>query len=156
MAAGHYQRGFSKHAAKSYTEFLKTYPSHKEATSARYALAICEFRQNNLKEAAALIDQVLRDSKFDRADEALAVQGHCLMTLGEREQALASFARLLKSHARSKHAPTAAVNRIQVLYLLDRKADSATAGKAFLKQFGNSSHAPAASYFLALAQHDLG
>ncbi|MDP6722073.1 MAG: tetratricopeptide repeat protein, partial [Pirellulaceae bacterium] len=150
-----YSSGRFKFAAQKYEGFLQRYPKHKEVTAARYGLAICQWKLQKFDEASKSIVQVLADSKFDRPDEALVVLGHCYMSTNQRDKALTTFVQLRTEHPKSQHTPTAALNEIQVLYLLDRKKESAAASQQFLKSYAAHGNAAAALYFLALSSHDL-
>lgn len=157
MAAnGLSQRQMYREAAAAYEEFLKQYPTHPDATAARYALAVCRFRLGEFPAAGQTIQDVLKDPKFDKRDEALAVLGHCQLSAKSYPQALAAFDELLSKHAESKHAESAAIGRVQVLYLLDRKADCAAAAEDYSRKYPDSTTRSTAIYFLALSQRALG
>lgn len=151
-ASGLFNRGMFKLAAADYETFLQQYPNHPDATTARYALAICQYRQNEFEPAIALLNTVLKDAKFEQRDEALAVLGHSQLSTGHYDEALATFDQLLSKYPKSKHAETAALNKAQVLYLAKKYPDAATAAAAFLKRYPDSEQRPAALYFLALSQ----
>lgn len=151
-ASGLFNRGLFPAAAEAYDAFLKKRPNHPDATAARYALAICNYRLNKYEPAAELLGVVLKDPKFEQRDEALAVIGHAQLSAGKHDAALAAFDELLAKHPKSKHAEVAGLNRAQVLYLANRYADAATAAEAFAKRFPDSAERPAATYFLALSQ----
>src|SRR5688572_22451523 len=51
-AQGLYQRGLYKPAAEAYAEFLAENPKHAQRTAAVYALALCQYRQNDFDRAA--------------------------------------------------------------------------------------------------------
>ena len=154
-AHGLFERGLFKLAADDYVAFLEKNPKHAEAVTARYALAICHYRLSRFEEAAKQLTVVLADDKFKQRDEALAVLGHCQLTLKDHTKALAAFDEILAKHGTSKFAEGAALNRAQVLYMLDRKADALSACKAFLEKHPKSPFQSNALYTLALTQHSL-
>src|SRR5688500_5970064 len=153
-ATGLFNRGpaFYKPAAQAFQQFLEEYPDHAQATTARYALAVCHYRLEEFDKAVALLGAVLKDQKFEQRDEALAVLGHSQLSAGKYAEALAAFDELLAKHAKSKHAEVAALNRAQVLHL-DKKYDQAAAAAAqFIRQFPESGERAAGMYFQALSQ----
>lgn len=154
-AHGLFERGLFKLAADDYLAFLEKNPKHAEATTARYALAICHYRLSRHEEAARQLNLVLADGAFKQRDEALAVLGHCQLTLKDHAKALAAFDEILAKHGQSKFSEGAALNRAQVLYMLDRKSDALAACKAFLEKHPKSSYQSNALYTLALTQHSL-
>src|SRR4051812_24371592 len=60
-ASGLFNSGLFKLAAQEYTDFLQQFPTHAEATNARYALAICEYRQQAYEPAIEALTKVLKD-----------------------------------------------------------------------------------------------
>ncbi len=156
MAAnGLFRRGLFKLAAQEYAGFLQKYPSYSEAPAARYGLAICHYRLEQYAEAVKQLAVLIKDKKFDQRDEALAVMGHCLLSIKMHKEALATFEELLDSHGKSKHAELAALNRAQVLYLLNRPKESLKACEGFIKKYPSSARLAAAEYFLACSQSAL-
>ena len=157
MAAnGLLREGMTRMAAEEYAAFLAKYPNHEEVTTARYGLAICQFRLGKHDEAATLLRKVLADRKFKQPDEALAVLGHCYLSSGSHDKALAALDELLKKHPASKHAEVASLNRAQVLHMTGRHAEAVAACKAFLKKYPASPRRTSAEYSLAMSQFALG
>ncbi len=154
-AGGLFQRGLYDLAGQEYAAFLTAYPTHKEATTARYGLAICRYRQNKYAQAAAALAQVLKDPAFKERDDALAVLGHCQWSVKAHAKALASFDELLAKHPQSRHAEVVSLNRAQVLHQLGKTKESLAACQGFLTKFPKSMRLPTAQYFLALAQEAL-
>jgi TolA-binding protein len=153
MAAnGLFTRGLFKAAAESYADFLSQYPTHAQATSARYAMAVCDYKLRAFDKAAEQLRQVLANPKFDQRDEALAVLGHCELSQAHNEQALAAFDELLAKYPDSKHAQMAALNRGQVLYLSKKYPESAKACESFLARYPETPARADALYFLGLSQ----
>src|SRR4051812_40610380 len=124
-AHGLFQRSLFKLAATQYTEFLQQYPNHPEATTAKYALAVCRYRLGEYEPAIAAVTEVLADAKFQQRDEALAVLGHSQLAGNNYDKALAAFEELLGKYPESKHAESASLNRAQVLYLANHKPEAA-------------------------------
>ena len=157
MAAhGFFQRGLFKLAADEFADFLKTYPNHAQATSARHGLAVCRYQLKEYAAAATLLLQVLRDPKFTQRDEALAVLGTCQLATEANDKALASFDELLSKYRASKHVELAAVNRAKALHALGKIKDSLAACEAFLKKHPKSTYAATCRYQLGLSQQGLG
>src|SRR5258705_9368589 len=136
MAAhGLFQRGPFNLAAQQYADFLSDYPKHAQRTPALYALAVCQYRQNDYEKAALLLRATLRDQGFAQRDEALAVLGHCEWARKDYDASLAAFDELLSKHGSSKHAEAAALNRAQVLYAAAKPKEAADACRQFLERF---------------------
>jgi TolA-binding protein len=151
-AHGLFQRGLFSHAAQAYADFLSDHPDHPQRTAAMYALAICEYRQNEFDKAVPLLTATLRDGKFAQRDEALAVLGHCQWQLRKYDEAVAAFDELLAKHAASKHAEAAALNRAQVLYVAGKYEPASAACRQFLGQFAKSQQLDTALYVLGLSR----
>lgn len=155
-ANGLFERGHFKLAADDYEQFLKDHAAHPQAAHARYSLAICHYRLSSFDKAVPLLDKVLGDGQFDKKDEALAVLGHCHLSMQANDKALATFERLLREYGKSPHAELAALNRAQVLYLLNRKDEAAKAADQYISRYPQSGRIDAAIYFASLARHDTG
>src|SRR4051812_44640943 len=156
MAAhGLYQRGLFKLAAPEYESFLNENAGHPDATTARYALAVCRYRLNEFEPAIQLLNEVLRDEKFKQRDEALAVLGHSHLARRDYDKALAAFDELVAKYGQSKQAETAALNKAQGLYLAGKKQQALEASQAFLDQYPQSAERSTGLYFLALSQYGL-
>jgi TolA-binding protein len=155
-AQGLYQRGLFKLAAQEYADFLSENPKHPQRTAAIYALALCQYRQNDFDRAATLMASALKDPAFAQRAEALAVLGHCELAARHYEKALAAMDELIAKHSTSPHADTAAVNRIQALYMLNKHADAADSAHKYLETNPKGGQRAAALYFLALSQRTLG
>ena len=155
QAAGRFSRGLFRPAAADYQQFLQQFPKHPEATSARYALAVCHYRLNEFDAAAGLFDQVLADPKFAQREEALAVLGHASLSAQRYDQAVAAFDRLLADFGTGKHAEAAALSRSQALYLAAKPAEALRAADAFARQYPRSADRPTALYFKGLSQKAL-
>jgi TolA-binding protein len=151
-ANGLYSRGLYKLAVAEYNDFLSQYPQHAQATAARYALAICQYRLKDYAPAVDQLHRVLDDVKFDQRDEALAVLGHCELQQGHLDEAVAAFDQLLKQFAGSKHAELATLNRAQALYLQKKYPDAARGCDDYLSRYPSGSSRADALYFLALSQ----
>lgn len=157
LAAAHglFQRGLYKLAGQEYADFLKDNPAHAEASTARYALGVCRYRQGQFDAAAGLLDEVLRDARFTQRDDALAVLGHSHLSGKNYDKALAAFEELTAKHPQSKHAEATALNRAQVLYLSNKPKDAADAAGVFLSRYPQSKERAVGLYFLALSQYAL-
>ena len=154
-ANGKLSRGLYKLAAAEFEAFLQQHADHPEATAARYALAVSRYRLSDFDQAVPLLAKVLQDGKFAQRDEALAVLGHCHLSKGEHDKALAAFDELLAKHAQSKHAEVTTLNRAQVLYLAGKLPEASAAAETYLKNYKDGPNRDAAMYFLALSQRGL-
>lgn len=155
QAAGRFGRGLFRPAAGDYESFLKQYPTHAEATNARYALAICHYRLNEFDKTVPILEQVLTDAKFPQRDEALAVLGHANLSAQKYDAAIAAFDKLLIGFPQSKHAESASLNKAQTLYLSAKHADAVKAADAFVKAYPQSADRPTAMYFKGLSEKAL-
>ena len=154
-ANGLFIREQFKSAAEDYAYFLAKYPTHAQATTARYGLAISRYKLAQYDQAIKDIDIVLKDPKFEKRDEALAVLGFCHLSLKAHDKALAVFEQILTKHPTSTHAEFAAVSKLQALYLLGRAEPAAEACKAFAAKYPKSGLLATVQYYLALSQSSL-
>lgn len=154
-AHGLFQRGLFKLAAPEYESFLNDHADHPDATTARYALAVCHYRLNEFEPAIQLLSEVLKDDKFKQRDEALAVLGHSHLARKEYDKSLEAFEQLLARYGQTSQADTAALNRAQVLYLAGKKQESLAAAQSFIDKYPQSAERPTGLYFLALSQYGL-
>ena len=167
-AGGFFHQGYFKMSAETYAEFIERYPKHAEITSARYGLAISRYRlagglrvkdpqaaAKQYQAAAKELVLVAADAKFEQADQALAVLGHCQLSLKAYDKSLASFDELIKKFPKSPYAESVAMNRAQTLYMLGKFAPSRDACTEFLKTYTNSTSRTTAQYFLALSLKSL-
>jgi len=156
MAAnGLFNRGLFKQAAQEYDEFLAQYPTHAQATAARYWMAVCQYRVREFDKAAEQLRRVVQDQKFAQRDEALAVLGHCELSQKHYDEAVAAFDELAGKYPDSKQAEPATLNRGQALYLAAKYADAAKGCQAYLDKYPNGTSRADALYFLALSQRGL-
>jgi TolA-binding protein len=167
-AGGLFHQGLFKMAAETYGEFIERYPEHADITSARYGLAISRYRlagaqrvknpdaaAKEYQAASKELTLVAADTKFAQGDQALAVLGHCQLSLKAYDKALAAFDELIKRFPKSQHAESVALNRAQTLYMLDKFTLSRDACAAFIKSYPKSSSLMTAQYFLALSLKSL-
>ena len=154
-ASGLFQSGLHKLAAEAYREFLQTYPTHKQASLARYGLAVSEYRLGKYQAALAPLEAVIRDKSFPQRDEALAVLGHCQLALKQYPQAVKTFDTLRHDNPTSRHAELATLNRMQAIYMQNQPDQARKAADEFLKKYPASTSASIARYFLALSLRDL-
>jgi TolA-binding protein len=151
-AHGLFQRGLFKLASQEYADFLKENPSHPQRTAATYALALCEYRQNDFERAASLLAGVVKDAGFAQRVEALAVLGHCELAQKRYDKAVAAFDELLSRDPKGAQAEAASINRAQALYLSGKHQEAEAACAAFARDYPKSAQRPAALYFEALSQ----
>ena len=152
-ANGLFTRGLYKLAAQEYAEFLEQYPTHADATTARYALAVSRYRLREYDKAVEQLHQVVQDNKFEQRDEALAVLGHCELSQKHYDEAIAAFDELLSRYPTSKQAELAHLNRAQVEYLAGKFPEAAKGCQDYLDQYANGASRAEALYFLGLSQH---
>ena len=167
-AGGLFHQSMFKMAADTYAEFIERYPTHAEITTARYGLAISRYRlagaqrvknpeaaAKEYEAAAKELAIVAADAKFAQGDQALAVLGHCQLSLKAYDKALASFDALVKRYPKSPHAESVSLNRAQTLYMLGKFEPARDACAAFIKTYEKSSSRMTAQYFLALSLKSL-
>ena len=152
-ANGLFTRGLFKLAAQEYADFLEKYPTHADATTARYALAVSQYRLREYDKAAEQLYRVVADNKFEQRDEALAVLGHCELSQKHYDQANAAFDELLNRYPTSKQVELAQLNRAQVQYLAGKFPEAAKGCQAYLDKYPSGASRPEALYFLGLSQH---
>src|SRR5688572_3977494 len=155
-ANGLFQRQLYELAGEQYAQFLKDHANHPQATTARYALAICHYKQSKFAEAAEQLELVVKDPGFKEQDQALLVLGHSHLSARNPQRALVAFETLLKNYAGTPAAETASINRAQALYMLGKRKESVEASAAFLREYPDSGRRAEATYFLALGQHGMG
>lgn len=155
-AQGLYQRGLYKLAAQEYADFLSENPKHAQRTAAMYALALCQYRQNDFERAATLMNSVLKDAAFAQRAEALAVLGQCELAQKHYDKAIAAMDELLEKHKESPHADAAAINHAQALYATSKFADAAAGAQRYLDGHPKGAQRAAALYFVALSLRALG
>ncbi|MEX2212872.1 MAG: tetratricopeptide repeat protein [Phycisphaeraceae bacterium] len=154
-AYGFYREQQYKFAVEELGDFLTQYPSHPEAVTARYVMAISQYRLARHEDTIKTLTDLLGNAKFQQRDEALAIVGYCQLALKQQDKALAAFDELLTKHPTSKLAESAAMNKAQVLYMLDKKPEALKACKAFIEKYPASMHRANGLYTLALTQHSL-
>lgn len=137
-ANGLFQRQFYKLAADQYVEFLKENPGHAEASTARYALAVCWYRMGEPAQAAGALETLLKEPGFKQPAEAMLVLGHCYLAGNDQGKALGAFERLLKEYPKAEQAELAALSRAQVLYRMGRRPEAIEACEVFLKAYATS------------------
>src|SRR5258706_5723494 len=151
-ANGLFQRQLYKLAAEQYADFLKDYPTHREAKAAKYALGVCLYRLNDFERAAKQLDQlVAAEGDFAQRDEAMLVLGYCRLSLKDYSKAIATFDDLIAKFPDSPSAETATLNRSQALLLMGNAKEAEEAARAFMAKYPKSKREPEALYFLALA-----
>src|SRR5687768_13896397 len=155
-ANGLFQRQLYELAGEQYAQFLKDHANHPQATTARYALSICHYKQNKYAEAAEQLEAVVKDPAFKEQDQALLVLGHSHLSARNPARAIVAFDTLLKNFPGTPAAETASINRAQALYMLGKRKESVDASADFLRLFPDSGRRAEATYFLALGQHGIG
>ena len=150
-ADGLLARGLPDLAAREYQAVLAMKPTGEQATIARYRLAVCHFQLGRNKEAVPLLEAALADPKLPQRDEALAVLGHCRLSLKDHDKALAALEELLGKYPASPQAEVAALNRAQVLHMMGRHGEAAAAAGEFVKKYPASARRTSAQFTLALA-----
>lgn len=160
MAAhGFFERAMYREAAEEYVRFMEAHPKHEEATAARYGLALSRYYLGEYDAVAEALPAVIQDKAFARRAEALAVLAHSQMMLGQAEQAVATYDRLLKESPDADGAAGARVNRVQALATLGRYNDAEVGAEAFLKSDAAGKDAAleaAALYWAGLSRMQTG
>ena len=155
-ANGLFQRQLYELAGEQYAQFLKEHADHPQATTARYALSICHYKQGKFAEAAEQLEAVVKDPAFKEQDQALLVLGHSHLSARNPARAIVAFDALLKNFPGTPAAETASINRAQALYMLGKRKESVDASADFLRLYPDSGRRAEATYFLALGLHGIG
>ena len=129
------QRGMFDLAAEEYRRFLDAHPDHNKAASARYGLAVCEFRRARMDEARQELEKLEGDSDFTYAAEVQTMLGQCRLALGQFADAAKSFDRVLKRHGDHKLAADAAALLAEAEYRAGRFDESIRAGRLLTKKW---------------------
>lgn len=152
-ANGLFQRQLYKLAAEQYADFLKDYPTHREAKAAKYALSICFYRLNDFEKAAKQLDELLADKEeFAQRDEAMLALGYCRLALKDYSKTVAVFDDLIAKFPGTTSAETAMLSRTQALLLMGDAKAAEQSAHAFMNKYPKSKREPEILYFLALAQ----
>lgn len=95
-------------AQRSFSDFLKNYPSHNLAPDAQYYLAECHFQRNQFADAALAYDTVIKKyPKSTRAPGAYLKQGISFSKLNQGAAAKARMQELIKKFPTSPEAARA-------------------------------------------------
>ncbi|HEX8914507.1 MAG TPA: tetratricopeptide repeat protein [Humisphaera sp.] len=154
-AFGLYDRQLFKQAGDEFQKFLTQFPTHPEATNARYSLGVCKYRLNDMDGAVAALDEVVKDPKFPLGDSALAILGHAHITAGRYPKAVEALDLLVARYPQSKHAEVAMLQRAQALQAAGTHEPAVAAAKAFAKRFPQSPHLPAALFCQGVSEKAL-
>lgn len=93
-------------ASRSFSDFLKNYPSHTQTAEAQYYLAECDFQRNQFPEAALAFDTVIKKyPKSSSAPEAYLKQAICFSKM---KQPAAAKARMQEIISKFPNSPQAA------------------------------------------------
>jgi len=95
-------------AQRSFTDFLKNYPSHNLIADAQFYLAECYFQRNQFADAALAYDTVIKQyAKSSRAPGAYLKQGISFSKLNQKAAAKARLQELMKKYPSSPEAARA-------------------------------------------------
>ncbi|MDR2820991.1 MAG: tol-pal system protein YbgF [Desulfovibrio sp.] len=95
-------------AQRSFSDFLKNYKSHAQASKAQYYLAECDFQRNQFPDAALKYDVVIKNyPKSASAPGAYLKQGICFSKLNQGAAAKARMQELIKKFPNSPEAARA-------------------------------------------------
>jgi tetratricopeptide (TPR) repeat protein len=87
-------KGMYEPAVKELKAFLEASPGAKEASAARYGLAVCFSRLGQHAEAVRELERVLKDDAFELRDDAGLLCGHSLIAIGQDERAIEVLTRV--------------------------------------------------------------
>lgn len=95
-------------AERSFSDFLKNYPSHSQAAEAQFYLAECDFNQNEFSKAALAYEDVIKKfPKSSSAPEAYLKQAICFSKMKETAAARARMQEIIKKFPNSAAATRA-------------------------------------------------
>ncbi|MDR3357588.1 MAG: tol-pal system protein YbgF [Desulfovibrio sp.] len=95
-------------AQRSFSDFLKNYPSHNLVPEAQFYLAECHFQRNQFADAALAYDAVIKKySSSSSAPGAYLKQGVCFSKLNQKSAANARMQELIKKYPKSPEAARA-------------------------------------------------
>lgn len=150
------QRQMFNLAADEYRRFLDEHADHPKATSARYGLAVCEFRQGRTAEALAELTRLEGIEDFAYAAEVQTMLGQCHLSLAHYADASRCFERVVSRHASHKLAADAAALLAESRFREGKPDDAIHAARTVLKNWPDSPARERAIYFSGLAATSLG
>ncbi len=149
-------KGMHDLAAPELEAFLKTNPSGPRATTARYALAVCYAKLGRMKDAAAPLDEVLKDASFELMPDAILLRAQCAGDAGEWAKAAAFLDGLGKKHQDFPQLDRAAALQGECLWRAGELAKAEAVLSAALRQWPQSAAVDAMRYALAGVEEGLG
>lgn len=102
-----YQREDYSEALKHFDKLLLTNVSQRTTANVLYWMADSHQRQSNYQQALEILDKVLSLGQTDRRDDALIQKGLLFRKLGQEEQALFAFEKLVDEYPTSEYVKLA-------------------------------------------------
>lgn len=150
------QRGMFDLAAEEYRRFLDEHSDHPKAASARYGLAVCEFRRGRMDEARSELERLEGVNDFTYAAEVQTMLGQCRLALEQFADAAKCFDRVLKRHADHKLAADAAALLAEAEYRAGRFDESIRAARHFARKWPDHPSRERALFFEGLSVSAIG
>lgn len=144
-------RGLYDLAAKEYEKFLAEHSDHAKAPVARYGLALCLFRQQQLEAALTQLAAIVNLPSFEYAAEALALSGQCAMGLSQYERAGKAFQTFVQRFPEHDLADDAAALGIESWQRAGQPQHADELYRNFKKRFASSPFRARAELFAGLA-----
>lgn len=150
-ANGLLRKGLFDLAIPEYQRALDADSADKNATVARYGLAVCLYRTGKPQQAGEQLDRIA-DQPFEFAADALLLRAHCALAQADYatvDRACADLARRFPEHA---SADAAALLRCEALYRLGRDPQNvAQAADDLASRFPRSPQRARAEFFAGIA-----
>ena len=102
----HVERRFDE-AVAGFTGILEGAPDSDLADNARYWIGEARYLQRRFRQAQAEFTKVLAYPYTEKADDAQLMIARCYLALGESDQAMAAFRKLLQNYPGSEYADEA-------------------------------------------------
>jgi TolA-binding protein len=143
-------------AIEEYSELLLSKPSSEISAAAHFGLGMAWYEQGQYPNTIEALAPLLPEKAFPRRQDALAILGHCYLTLNQPDKALVPIDLLLREFPKGPQAESSWINRGQILYRLGTYKDALAIGQAFPKVYPNSGSIPTAIFLEAMCEHSLG
>jgi len=150
-ALGTTQQELQQHleAEATFNKFIanESLAKHPLAGEVQLRLGLVQFSQKKYAEADKLFAAAAAREKFPLADLALLRQGQCRLELGNYEQAIPLFTKMVSQFANSVHKPAAQLAAGRCYYQLEKFADASKLLEPLARQ--KIAQSPEAAYWLA-------
>jgi cellulose synthase operon protein C len=143
-------------AIQEFSDLLLSKPAPQTAAAARFGLGLAWYQQGRFPNAIESLNPLMAEKSFPRREDALAMLGHCYLSMNQPDKALVPIDLLLTEFPKGPQAESSWINRGQVLYRLASYKDALAIAQAFPKVYPASGSIPTAVFLEALCQHAMG